>query len=212
MQFEKFIKFVEPITSTPLTGTSSHKKMVPKNRVFELSNEEYIAKKTKQAAVLMLIYPKNSLAHIALIQRNEYEGVHSSQIAFPGGKYEETDLNLQETALRETFEEIGIPSEQVKIIRQFSKVYIQPSNFLVYPFLGFAEHTLNFFPDPNEVSQIIEMPISMLLDDKNLVTKTITTSYAFNITVPTFQFFNHTVWGATAMMLSELKDVLKQIE
>ena len=160
---------------------------------------------------MMLFYPKEDVAHLVLIVRNSYPGVHSSQIAFPGGKVEEADLDLQETALRETFEEIGIPSDQINVVRSFSAIYIPPSNFLVYPFMGISTTELEFVLQEEEVAGIIEMPVSMLLDDSIIAHKILDTSYAKEITVPVFQIHDHTVWGATAMMLSELKDVLKMV-
>ena len=97
------------------------------------------------------------MAHLALIVRNTYPGVHSSQISFPGGKEEEEDLNLEHTALRETEEEVGVEQNKVKIIRPFSKIYIPPSNFLgCKSFLGFSQENLNFIPNPDEVKRVLE--------------------------------------------------------
>jgi 8-oxo-dGTP pyrophosphatase MutT (NUDIX family) len=156
-----------------------------------------------------LVYPKNHIAHLALIVRNTYPGVHSSQISFPGGKAELQDKTLEITALRETEEEVGVPMNKVKIIRQCSEIYIPPSNFLVTPYLGFSKENLQFVPNPEEVQRVLELPIHQLLDDETIVNTKMTTSYATDIDVPAFQVENFLIWGATAMILSELKELFK---
>lgn len=143
-----------------------------------------------------------------LIRRNEYKGVHSSQIAFPGGKVESFDVTSLDTALRETQEEVGVDGKTVRVVRQFSRVYIPPSNFEVTPFLAFADSEPEFLPDLREVAEIIAYPIADLLDDAKVVVSRMATSYTESIDVPTFVAGDHIVWGATAMMLSELKEVL----
>jgi hypothetical protein len=160
---------------------------------------------------MMLFYPKAKKTHLVLIVRNSYEGVHSSQIAFPGGKYEKEDVELEQTALRETFEEIGVSSEKIQVLKAFSHLYIPPSNFMVYPFLGICTEEITFFPDSTEVAGIIELPLTTFLSDSIVVDAKINTSYARSIEVPVFKIDEHLVWGATAMMLSELKIVLNSI-
>ena len=211
MNFNLFFKAVSTISEVDLPSASSHIKMAPLERIKSLEEMVDFSDSARKAAVMMLFYPKEDVAHLVLIVRNSYPGVHSSQIAFPGGKVEEADLDLQETALRETFEEIGIPSDQINVVRSFSAIYIPPSNFLVYPFMGISTTELEFVLQEEEVAGIIEMPVSMLLDDSIITHKILDTSYAKEITVPVFQIQKHAVWGATAMMLSELKDVLKMV-
>lgn len=212
MKFEAFIENLSKIEKEKLLATDAHIKMAPLERITYLKNENYFEKNPRNAAVLILIYPKNSLAHVALIVRNTYPGVHSSQISFPGGKEENEDENLMITALRETEEEVGVSRNKVRIIRPFSKIYIPPSNFLVSPYLGYSKHQLDFIPDPSEVKRVLEFPIASLLDESTIVQTKMTTSYAVNIDVPAFQVEKYVVWGATAMMLSELKELLKSID
>jgi 8-oxo-dGTP pyrophosphatase MutT (NUDIX family) len=157
----------------------------------------------------MLFYPKNQITHLALIVRNSYPGVHSSQIGFPGGKVELSDVNLAETALRETHEEVGIAPHQIKILKTFSEIYIPPSNFLVAPFMGVAYEELTFIPDPAEVKKVLELSVADFLDEQILTKVMMSTSYAASIEVPAFQIDKYVVWGATAMMMSELKEVIK---
>jgi 8-oxo-dGTP pyrophosphatase MutT (NUDIX family) len=165
----------------------------------------------KEAAVTMLFYPKNGETHLVLIVRNSYKGVHSAQVAFPGGKYEPEDADLKTTALRETEEEIGVSRDKIEILKAFSSLYIPPSNFMVHPFLGICKEEIHFFPDPVEVAAIIELPLADFRNDAIVGYETLTTSYARSIEVPAFKIDNHVVWGATAMMLSELKDVMNSI-
>ena len=209
MDFQDFLQYVPNLIPVELPATLAHIKMAPKGRIEELKNFDLTTKTPRIAAVMMLFYPKNNQTHLVLIVRNAYNGVHSSQIAFPGGKYEISDVNFEETALRETEEEVGVSSEKVEIIKHFTPMYIPPSNFLVHPFLGIAKEELLFFPDIREVADIIELPLSVFLNDDIIIETTLSTSYAANALVPAFNIQNHIVWGATAMILSELREVLK---
>ncbi|MFK7050729.1 CoA pyrophosphatase [Flavobacterium columnare] len=211
MEFSNFLKYIPKIAKETLPAIKSHSKMIPPERIklLEGLNIENIL--SRKAAVMMLFYPKNHLTHLALIVRNAYPGVHSSQIAFPGGKVEPFDKNLSETALRETFEEIGVSKDQIEVIRSFTKVYIPPSNYLVSPFLGICHEEIIFKPNPEEVSDIIELPLQHFLNDDNIIHLNMNTSYANEIEVPAFKIDGYIIWGATAMMMSELKDIIKKV-
>ena len=209
MDFQDFLQYVPNLIPVELPAGAAHIKMAPKERADTLKNLDLQAVNPRIAAVMMLLYPKNKETHLVLIVRNAYEGVHSSQIAFPGGKYEIFDISYEATALRETQEEVGILSEKIEIVKEFSPMYIPPSNFLVHPFLGISHDELSFYPDVREVADIIELPLSVFLDDEIIMEATLSTSYGSNILVPAFNIQNHIVWGATAMILSELREVLK---
>ena len=211
MLFNDFIKYLPKIEKETLLSTDAHLKMAPLERISYLNEENYLDKNPRKAAVLMLFYPKNSVAHLALIVRNSYPGVHSSQIGFPGGKVEEYDVDLKETALRETHEEIGIHPEKIQIIKSFSEIYIPPSNFLVAPFMGISNDELNFIPDLEEVKRVLEFPIADFLNEKSITKVRMSTSYATDIEVPAFLVDKYVVWGATAMMMSELKETIKNV-
>lgn len=209
MLFKDFINYIPKIEKEKLLSTDAHAKMAPLERISYLKEENYQENNPRQAAVLMLFYPKNKQTHLALIVRNTYPGVHSSQIGFPGGKVEESDFNLEETALRETHEEVGISREKVEIIKSFSQIYIPPSNFLVAPFMGISQQELTFVPDLHEVKRVLEFPVEDFLSEKSITKVKMTTSYATDIEVPAFMVDKYVVWGATAMMMSELKETIK---
>ncbi|MFM7894518.1 MAG: NUDIX hydrolase [Flavobacterium sp.] len=184
MLFNDFIKYIPKIEKETLLSTDAHAKMAPLERISYLKEENYIDKNPRKAAVLMLFYPKNEVTHLALIVRNSYPGVHSSQIGFPGGKVEEFDADLEETALRETHEEVGIEPQKIQIIKPFSEIYIPPSNFLVAPFMGISHEELTFIPDLDEVKRVLEFSIADFLDEKSITKVKMSTSYATDIYPP----------------------------
>lgn len=163
----------------------------------------------RAAAVLLLLYPRNEKIHFVLILRNSYKGVHSSQMALPGGKKEASDVDFLQTALRETEEEVGVSRNDVEIIRELTDVYIPPSNFLVHPVIGICRKPPIFKPDPREVAGIVEVDLEEFLSDQTLISVQRETSYADEIRVPAFKINENIIWGATAMILSEFKEVIK---
>ncbi|GAA3621667.1 CoA pyrophosphatase [Flavivirga jejuensis] len=175
-----------------------------------MEKQKEAIKKAKRAGVLALFYPgTNKETKLVLILRKTYKGVHSAQVAFPGGKLEKEDASLEVAAVRETFEEVGVPIDSIEIIRELSQVYIPPSNFYVQPFFGITKRTPSFIKQDDEVEAIIEIELQHFLDDNILITKKVLTSYSVEVEVPAFKLNGHVVWGATAMMLSEMKDLLK---
>lgn len=158
---------------------------------------------------MALFYPdEGNETRLLLILRKMYEGIHSNQIGFPGGKVEQGDKDLLHTALRETYEEVGVAPNAVEVIRELSEVYIPPSNFLVRPFMGMYPDPRPFVKDEVEVERIVEVFLKDFLDDSNHIEEILSTSYAKNINVPAYKLNGYTVWGATAMMLSEIKELL----
>lgn len=186
--------------------------MAPEVRIRELESGNIIRKNPKKAGVMALFYP-DAMHHtqVLLILRRSYEGVHSNQVAFPGGKEEKGDPSILATALRETYEEVGVKPEHIEIIRSISEVYIPPSNFWVQPYVGLYKKPDPFILQQDEVEQLIEVPLIQLMDDAYLSSQTLSTSYAKNIEVPSFQLNGFTVWGATAMMLNEIRELIKQV-
>ena len=211
MEFSAFESAVVKIKNLPLPGEGSHLEMAPLERLLELKRLARKAKTAKKAGVLMLFYPsEEQITRFVLILRKTYKGVHSAQVGFPGGRFEEGDLNFEQTALRETEEEVGVPSENISVIRALTELYIPPSDFFVKPYMGITRQYPNFVPEASEVEAIIEVPLSEFLRDEVRVTKILSTSYADDIEVPAFELQDHVVWGATAMMLNEARQLLIQ--
>jgi 8-oxo-dGTP pyrophosphatase MutT (NUDIX family) len=211
MDFNFFLTHISKLKQLPLGGLESQFKMTPELRK-KYSIKGIEAKNPKESAVLALFYPdKDFNTKILLMLRASYNGVHSAQISLPGGKKEKNDINLQFTALRETEEEIGVLKNEITIIRELTKTYIPPSNFWVTPFMGVLKKT-PVFKTNDEVEKLIEVSLVDILDENSLSSKNLTTSYMQNIDVPCFKLNNYVVWGATAMMLSEIKDLLKLVK
>ncbi len=212
MIFQEFEKKIVKITKMQLPGESVQFKMASMERLAELKRIAYKKNTAKRAGVMALFYPGiDDKTHLALILRKAYKGVHSAQIGFPGGKFEDSDFSLQETALRETEEEVGVLRNTVSVLKQLTEIYIPPSNFFVQPFVGVLTRTPQFILQKEEVEELIEVPLVHFMDDSVKTIQIISTSYAKNIEVPAFMLNNHLVWGATAMMLNEVREMLKEL-
>tara|TARA_Y100000782_G_C10189462_1_gene269702 strand:+ start:17427 stop:18080 length:654 start_codon:yes stop_codon:yes gene_type:complete len=162
------------------------------------------------SAVLVLLFPDDDgKANTVLMERNTYNGTHSGQVSFPGGKCEDYDDSFASTALREANEEVGTDTSAINVIGKLSDVYIPPSGFLVKPIVGVTTVRPSFVPDPREVQTIIETPLSLITDDNAIRYKKIKfSSSPVKVKAPYFDVHGHTVWGATAMMLSELRELI----
>ncbi len=176
-------------------------------RLQEWREKTLAGKQPKLASVCILFYPHKGEPHVALMKRPEYQGTHGGQISFPGGKIEESDPSPKFAALRELEEEFGIKPNTVEVIAKLPDLYIPPSNFLVHPFVGHTEKRPTFIPDPLEVARIIEVPLSEFLEPSNLKEQFFPADKG-KIVMPYFDLQGETVWGATALMLLEIRDVL----
>ena len=212
MTFSTFTKRIVKIANLDLPGEASHYKMAPIERLQELTKQSLKNNKAKKAAVMALFYPnQDDETLLALILRKTYKGVHSAQVGFPGGKQEPSDISAEHTALRETQEEIGVLQQDIIVLKKLTQIYIPPSNFFVEPFMGVCKTTPQFILQETEVEALIEVKISDFLDDNIYCTRRLSTSYATDIEVPAYILNTHVVWGATAMMLSEVRELLKQL-
>ncbi|MFZ1827206.1 MAG: CoA pyrophosphatase [Candidatus Competibacteraceae bacterium] len=202
---DPFAHFVEQLRcdlSAPLPGQAAQHRMAPRPR----SGGDYsdtARPDTRQGGVLALFYPTNGRVHLALILRPTYSGVHSGQVGLPGGGREEADADLAETALREAHEEIGIDPAQVTVLGQLTPIYVFASTYLVQPVVGWTARRPNFHLDPYEVALLIETSLDELLDEANRRNETWQLR-GHSVEVPYFLIQGQTIWGATAMMLSEL--------
>ncbi len=192
--------------SQSLPGAEAWKKMTPSTRSLQTPTEETLFKAQK-GAVLLLLYPFLDEPHLVLIKRQEYPGVHSGQISFPGGKIELADESPQSAALREANEETGIAISEVEVLGTLSNLFIPPSNFWVHPFVGRALKRPNFLADPNEVAQIIEVPVRHFTEPENQKLGKITIRENLKMEVPYYEYEGHKIWGATAIMLSEFSSM-----
>lgn len=213
MQFDEFLKQVPKLSNLELLGQEAQFLMAPDERIRALSEMDIEAKKPRWAGVMAVFYPNTKgETTLVLILRKTYKGVHSNQVGFPGGKAEAFDESIKHTALRETEEEVGLPQNEINVVKKLTKLYIPPSNFWVQPFIGYVEQTPVFTKEDAEVEAILEVPLEEFLADKSVITQRIDTSYGTMLDVPAFYLSEHVVWGATAMMLSEVKWAFQQID
>lgn len=162
---------------------------------------------TRQSAVLLAFYPSDREVFLPLILRPAYDGTHGGQMALPGGKMEYADENLVRTALREAQEEIGVKAMDVNIIGELTDVFIPVSNFVVKPIVGFLDYKPDFFPDKKEVEKIFEMKFSDFLKLENKGIRDITIGKR-SMSVPGFEIQNQWIWGATALIINEVVEVV----
>lgn len=208
MKFDDFSAIKDLLLQTDNPGLKAHERVFPniaKFRSDALSKDP----NPRLSAVAAIAFPEGLDTSIILIQRQSYDGVHSGQIGFPGGKMESSDESLEHTARRETREEVGIPEHDLHLVSPLSEVYIPPSGFLVQPYLFSMEYRPAFKPDPREVKEVLCMPMDYLLDDKIFVEGSVTASNGTSITTKYFLFEDKKIWGATAMMIAELKILLQ---
>ncbi len=207
--FQNFITQLQQNLTLPLPGKDVQYQMAHLNRtIIDLTNEQ--TKDYKLSAVLVLIYPneKNEIC-LLLIERSNYNGHHSKQIALPGGKKEDNDIDLKATAMREFFEETGCDLTP-NFIGSLSSICIPISKFIVYPFVASLNKKPNFNIDKREVNELIEWPINELLNPLNKKTTQLEFKKNVVIDAPYFDVNGKVLWGATAMMLNELKFILMQ--
>ena len=188
----------------PLPGEKAHSKMAAASR-YRLGIKPN--ERTRRSAVLICFYPYQHSIYLPLILRPQYDGVHAGQMAFPGGRMERIDENLTRTALRETQEEVGIRVSDVKVLGLLTELFIPPSNFYVQPVVGVLPYRPDFYPDPREVEAVVEVELDTLLDE-TIVGDSQVEVRGTTVDAPYYQIQGYRVWGATAMMISELLMVM----
>ncbi len=163
----------------------------------------------REAGVLALLTPRaDGCLHLLLTRRQESLRGHSGQISFPGGKRDPQDPDFTATALRETCEELGI-CDPIEVLGMLATVYIPPSNFNVYPCVGYLPRLATLRPNEAEVAEVLTLTLEDLLDPsvKREETRLIS---GYTVRVPYYQVGGHKVWGATAIMLFDLELRLRQ--
>jgi len=204
---ERFLRQVKDTLTTPLPGRTGQLKM--STRLPQYQKEIQPPDDVRVAAVLVHLYYDKEWK-LTLMERTN-RGPHSGQISFPGGGVEPQDESLVATALREANEEVGIVPEQVEILGKLSSLYIPVSNSLVHPFVGYSSQVPNYKLDPEEVKTVVIASFADFFNPEKRKFKNLTVGNGFRLKdVPYFDINNHVVWGATAMMLSELLVAIQQ--
>jgi 8-oxo-dGTP pyrophosphatase MutT (NUDIX family) len=201
-----YINKIRHEIETGLPGSEGQNLMAPEVR----NLDEFLRKHNppkKDSAVLILFFKEDDRHKFILIKRPEYDGPHSGQIAIPGGRYEKEDENLINTALREAKEEVGINPEEVEVMGSLSPLFIPVSGSQVLPVMGFIAHIPKLTPEINEVAEIIITDIETLVDPSIIKVERLYIGER-EIDAPYFDIQGHHVWGATAMILSELKQII----
>ncbi len=204
-----FVNKLQDALKENLPGNASHLKMSSRLRLKELL-KEYDTPSATLSGVLITLYPKNGTTNTVFMLRQSYDGVHSGQVSFPGGRKESGDDTLVSTAIREAHEEMNIEPDQLQVLGTLSELYIPPSNYLVLPVVAYCSEVPDFIAEESEVAEIIESDLNFLFDPQ-CRKETILNVRGYEIEAPYYDVNGHIVWGATAMILSELHDVIKSI-
>lgn len=195
--------------SQPLPGKKSHVKMATKARVEEFERLNGNIQNAKKSAVMMLFFHDDNKLKVILIRRSFYVGIHAGQIAFPGGRFEEEDIDVRNTALREIEEEIGIDKDKIEVIGRLSDIYVPPSNFLISVFVGYLAEKPAFKPDEREVAEVIEVDMDSFFEPEVIRKKEfVVPSNNYSVKAPYYNVPKAEIWGASAMVMTELLDLL----
>jgi len=190
-----------------LPGLAAHSKMLPPGR--RLKTYEYELSSVKLSSVLLLLYPDKDQIYTCLTKRPSTMKYHPGQISFPGGKVEKEDLSAEMTALREAQEEVGIDSSSIEILGKLSDLYVEVSRFSIQPFLAWTDKKPEFTVNYGEVDELILLPLNDMVMNETIC-ETEHETVTGLLTVKYYPHKNEIIWGATAMILSELIEILKR--
>ena len=209
--FDFLCRHLDKLSTLSLPGRESHQKMWSVERKNLIENIDFSKVNPRESAIMAILFPKANDTHILFIERAIYDGVHSGQIAFPGGKREVDDKDLYQTALRETHEEVGVYPSRLQKIKELTPVYVPPSNFLITPFLAIHPQPIEMQIDGVEVDASLSVSVADLMNVDNIKQVNMNTSYGVDINVPAYVIDGKIVWGATAMIVAEIVDILQKI-
>jgi 8-oxo-dGTP pyrophosphatase MutT (NUDIX family) len=193
-----------------LPGKNAQWQMASSDRMIK-NYSRMPGKNSRIASVLILLYPNKESIYTVFMQRPVYDGIHSGQISFPGGKVEPNDENIIHTALREANEETGVVPEKISVINTLTPLFIPVSNILVTPVVGWTNEKPIFKHQPDEVDFLIEAELKRFMDPDIIRTKPLSIRGKM-IDVKYFDYDGHVIWGATAMILNELLIIIKRSE
>ncbi len=203
-----FINFLTERLKTQLPGSEAHNRMMATQIGSEFKMQ--YNKPPRKGAVMIALYEEEGKLYFPLTQRPTYKGVHSGQVSLPGGKMEDTDAHLIATAIRETYEEIGIMINDDQILGSLSDLNVTASNFIVKPVISFMTRKPIFRRDPREVEQIFTAEIDHLSDRRTLKETELTVGPNVRLRAPYFDIEEKVVWGATSMILSEFVSLINE--
>lgn len=210
MRSSEIIESLRQALDRELPGIEAQLEMASSRRLAELADRMDLSN-ARRSSVLIPIFEEYEKLGIIFMKRPEYEGVHSGQISFPGGRVEPEDKSLVDTALREAREEVNIHQHQVDILGKMTKLFIPPSNFLVQPVVGFLKEEPELIPQPGEVEEILKVPLDFFLDESNRQTVKVKVYGGYRIETPAYIFEDKVIWGATAMILAELLHLFRSL-
>jgi len=199
-------EIVERLKNT-LPGATAQWKMAPVGRA-KVPLENSILEGYRESAVLVPFIQRENGWHLVLTLRSTYDGVHSAQVSFPGGKFEKDEIHPEQVAIREAGEELGIHPQEIEIVGRLTPLTIPVSRMRVQPVIAKLSRSIPFVPDPREVSEVLEVPFHYLADRSNMKTVEVKAGKDQKMEVPAFDLGGSVIWGATAMMISELLAML----
>jgi len=191
-----------------LPGEKAHVSMYPSRSASSTALKT--AQNVRLSAVAIVLYDTSEGLETLVIQRQQYDGTHSGQISFPGGKWEESDPSAAFTALRECQEEIGIIPDELQMVGKLTNVFVPVSSFLIEPYVFYwPEPHTRFLLSEREVAAVHRLPVRLLTDESiELIDIEISGGQTL-VNIPHFGIGTIKIWGATALILNELREVLK---
>jgi len=204
MDIQNTLLLLNQALNGPKPGLKAQLRMATEPRPGHEAYDE-VKDSCRVAGVLVLLYPQDNRLHLVLTRRTARVDHHQSQISFPGGQQEKGE-DIEQTALREAWEELAVHSESIRILGRLTPLYVPPSHYCIYPVVATTDERPGFQPSEEEVAEVIEVPVDHLLEPQSVHEETWTYRGA-QYKVPFFLFGEHKIWGATAMVLAELMAV-----
>jgi 8-oxo-dGTP pyrophosphatase MutT (NUDIX family) len=205
---EQFIQKLKRALAGEKGGLEAQLRMAPEFRSEEIRKRNP-DKSPRKSAVMILLNPFAEDLSLIFTKRSPRLKVHRGQVSFPGGQKDDSDADLLQTALREVKEEIGIKADEIDLLGKLSDLFIPPSNFDVAVFVGVVKRPPKYRINPDEVEEVVEVPLSMLLQPGNVKRKVFyKTTSGMDRSAPYYDVKGLEIWGATAMIVSELVELI----